>query len=286
MTAQSPDVPYRTRPKAPAGHGHHHGHHEHLSGWPLFIGIVAAIPFIGLVSGSAVVAVIGFLLLAMGVVGWVREDYLQFPKGPNPLTMHTQGVKDNGWWGIILFLATEVVLFGSLFAVWFHSAAESLTGWPPSAVRELAHWHMPVVLPGIATGILILSGFVLMWGEKGLFAGDRRRFLTGLGGAILLGLVFLTIQAYEYYNFIQEGFVLGVHVFTGSFYGLTGTHGIHVLGGLIFLSVIFARAARGQFDAERHVAVTAAAYYWHFVDIVWILLYLVVYVGVGMDLYP
>lgn len=264
-----PDSPYQTEEPKKGGHGHAH---HHLSPWAIWIGFTAPIFAIGIATGGAFL-VVGAILLSFGIYGWIREDYLEFPKGPNPLTQHTQGEKDNGWWGIVLFLATEVVLFGSLFAVWFGARASSDIGWPPAGTPT----ELPIFETGINTIILVASGFVMMWGEKGLLKGNRKRFIWGFVGAIGLGLVFLYNQVLEYKHLIHEDFVLSTNIYTTSFYALTGTHGIHVAGGLVFLIIILIRGALGQFDAKRHSALAAAAYYWHFVDIVWLILYAVVY---------
>lgn len=263
------DSAYKTEePKKGADHGHVH---HHLSPWAIWVGFTTPLFAIGLVVQGAFL-IVGALLLAFGIFGWIREDYLEFPKGPNPLTQHTQGEKDNGWWGVVSFLATEVVLFGSLFAIWF-SARAAAEQWPPASTPT----ELPLLETGINTIILVASGFVMMWGEKGLLKGNRKQFLFGFGGAIVLGLVFLYNQVLEYVHLVHEEFLLSTNIYTTSFYALTGTHGLHVAGGLVFLIIIFIRGALGQFDAKRHTAMTAAAYYWHFVDIVWILLYVVVY---------
>jgi cytochrome c oxidase subunit III len=263
------DIPYKSQPKAKArdeGHVHHH-----LSPWALFVALSAPIFAIGVIT-TPWILIVGGLLLAASITGWIYEDYKEFPKGPNPLTQPTQGEKGNGWWGVVAFLATEVILFGSIFGVWFAARALSPVGWPPIGTPDL-----PVVFTAVNTLILISSGVVMHWGEVGLKKGNRKRFLMGFGGAIILGTVFLAGQVYEYIELIEHGFLLGTNIYTTTFYMLTGTHGIHVAGGLIFLTIVFVRGALGQFDATRHEAVQAAAYYWHFVDIVWIFLFVVVY---------
>ena len=273
------DLPYRSEPKATnAAHGHDAHAHVHLTPWPIITGFSAALFAMGIATWGVApyLLVVGFLLTALGVVGWIREDYLAFPKGPNPLTQHTQGVKDNGWWGIMLFLTTEVILFASIFGIWF-SAKAMQPQWPPAGTPGEG---LPIVPTGINTAVLVASGFVMAWGEKGIMTGNRRRFVIGYIGAIVLGAVFLAFQVKEYIDLVHEGFVLSSNIYTTTFYMLTGTHGFHVLGGLIFLTIVLVRGAKGQFDGKRHVAVTAAAYYWHFVDIVWLLLYAVVYLEV------
>lgn len=271
------DHPYHTQPTRPRPKPSH-VYHDHLSPWAILIGFSAPIPLIGLVL-HPVVVVLGLILLFWGIIGWMREDYLEFPKGPNPLTQHTMGRKDTGWWGILLFLSTEVILFGALFGTWFfmrEASFEQGLGWPPAGTTTGVP-EMLVPLTALNTAILVTSGFALMWGEKGLFKGNRKRFLWGLGGAIVLGLVFLALQVSEFRELYHEGFTLDQSVFSSLFYILTGTHGLHVFGGLVFLGVVFVRAALGQFDEKRHTALTAASYYWHFVDVVWILLFIVVY---------
>ncbi len=271
------DVPYAAR----TGEGEPHEEHHHLSPWPLFVGLIAAPLFaIGIITFNGegyagdVILTIGGLLVLMGLVGWIREDTLKWPGGPNPLTEATIGEKSTGWWGIWLFLATEVVLFGALFATYFAAKAEAVGAWPPGDV------HLPVMATAINTAILVTSGFVMHLGEMQLKKNNRKGFILGFLGAIILGAVFLVIQMMEYITLVSEGVTLSHGIFASTFYILTGTHGVHVFGGLIFLAIIFVRGLRGQFGPERHTAVTAAAIYWHFVDIVWILLFAIIYLQV------
>lgn len=272
--------PYRSQPKTPRPE-RSHIHHDHLSPWAILVGFSAAIPLIGLalLDLSPVVLVIGLILLFWGIIGWVREDYIEFPKGPNPLTMHTVGRKDTGWWGITLFLATEVILFGALFATWFFMKDASIAagfGWPRAGTTAGVPETL-VPLTAVNTLILVSSSFVLLWGEKGLFKGKRKQYLWGLGLTLLMGAVFLAIQIYEYAELIGKGFTLEQSIYSSLFYILTGTHGLHVFGGLVFLGIIFVRSLLGQFDEKRHTGLTAASYYWHFVDVVWVLLFVIVY---------
>lgn len=267
------DVPYAPRA---AAEGEAHEEHHHLSPWPLFVGLVAVpVLSIGIITFSGegfvgdVLLTIGALLVLMGLVGWVREDTLKWPAGPNPLTKASVGEKSTGWWGIWLFLATEVVLFGALFATYFAAKAEATGEWPPV--------HLPVTVTAINTAILVTSGLVMHVGEVQLKKNNRKGFVLGFLGAIVLGAIFLVIQALEYAELIREGVTLSHGIFASTFYILTGTHGLHVFGGLVFLGIIFARGLRGQFGPERHTAVTAGAIYWHFVDVVWILLFGIVY---------
>jgi cytochrome c oxidase subunit III len=264
------ETPYHPTASADADSGGHAQHH-HLSPWALFLGFTVPIFAIGIVTNYTVLG-IGALLVLIGLIGWIREDYIAFPKGPNPLTHHTQGVRDNGWWGVMLFLATEVVLFGSIFAVFFASRATQLAEgapWPPV--------QLPIFETAINTAILVASGFVMMFGEKALVRGSRKGFALGFGGAILLGSVFLYNQVKEYIHLISEGLTLDSSIYGSSFYLLTGTHGAHVFGGIVFLAIILVRGLKGNFSKERHIAMSAAAIYWHFVDIVWIILFGVVY---------
>ncbi|MBW3582126.1 MAG: heme-copper oxidase subunit III [Euryarchaeota archaeon] len=283
-----PDKPYETEP-AKADRAHDAGHHLHLSGWPLFVAIVAAVSLVSIflwgrfhLTGTGneaipgALSMVGVLLLLFGVYGWAREDHAHWPHGENPLTEHTQGVKNNAWWGIVMFLATEVMLFGGLFAVWFQARVNG----DYAAFQGIAADVFAPTL--INTVILVASGVVMHMGEMALLNNNRKGFVFGFAGAILLGLVFLFFQVQEYLHLIEIGFTIQNGVVATSFFALTGTHGLHVLAGVIFLVVIMVRGAKGHFTPERHRGVTSAAYYWHFVDFVWIVVFFALYAAPTM----
>jgi cytochrome c oxidase subunit 3 len=194
-------------------------------------------------------------------------------------TQHKQGLS-NGMLGFILFLASEVMFFGGLFAAYFIARADA-TEWPPENMltpEQIARGvklEVEFVLPLIATILLVLSSVTIQFGVWAIQRGDRTALIRWLMVTIVLGLVFLTAQLYDY---SQLPFRAGDTVYGTTFYTLTGFHGAHVAGGVIFMGVMLARSMAGQFSAARHEAVEACSFYWHFVDVVWIALFTVLYI--------
>ena len=184
----------------------------------------------------------------------------------------------NGMLGFILFLASEVMFFGGLFAAYFIARADSAV-WPPvlSAEQEAAgvHLELEFALPFISTILLVLSSVTIQFGVWAIQKGDRSALIRWLIISIVLGLTFLTAQMYDY---SQLHFSAGDTIYGTTFYTLTGFHGAHVAGGIIFMMVILVRSMAGQFSASRHEAVEACSFYWHFVDVVWIALFTTLYI--------
>ncbi len=194
-------------------------------------------------------------------------------------TQHKQGLS-NGMLGFILFLSSEVMFFGGLFAAYFIARADA-TEWPPEnmltaeQVARGVKLEVEFALPFIATILLVLSSVTIQLGVWAIQRGDRTALIRWLMVSIVLGLVFLTAQMYDY---SQLHFRAGDTVYGTTFYTLTGFHGAHVAGGVIFMGVVLARSMAGQFSAARHEAVEACSFYWHFVDVVWIALFTVLYI--------
>jgi cytochrome c oxidase subunit 3 len=173
--------------------------------------------------------------------------------------------------GVKLGILSEVMLFGTLFAAYFVERAASV-GWPPSS----SGLERPeLLLPGINTVLLVTSSLTMQLAVGAARVGSRPRLLRWLGLTMLLGAVFLGVQGYE---FVTNGFGLSSGIFGSTFYILTGFHGAHVLAGLILLAIITNRARLGLITADRHTAVEATSYYWHFVDVVWLFLFTTLYV--------
>jgi cytochrome c oxidase subunit III len=255
--------------------GAHAGEEEemvhHLSPWPIIAALGGTLLAIGIVT-HPVVLLIGVVGTLVGLGGWVSED-MHFYNHPMPALFH-HGKAPNPFWGVIIFLGTEVVLFGALFAAYFHGrsiASENLDEWPQV--------ELPYVATLINTIVLVTSGGTMHWAMTRIHKNDRKGFLVGLGLTLLLGAAFLAQQVREYITLIGEGLTLGSSNFGSVFYALTGTHGLHVFGGLLAIFIVFIRALRGQFDKDRYLLVEGAAFYWHFVDVVWIFLFLVIYQG-------
>ncbi len=172
--------------------------------------------------------------------------------------------------GMLLFIASEVMFFGGLFATYFNARAGVATGsWHPP---EGGHLDLP--LAAVLTAILVASSFTMQFGVWAIRRGDNGKLKLWTAITLGLGILFLAGQLYDY---TQLGFGLADGVYSTVFYTLTGFHGAHVFGGAIGLTVVLARALRGQFSGRNHVAVEAISMYWHFVDVVWIALFLTIY---------
>jgi cytochrome c oxidase subunit 3 len=176
-----------------------------------------------------------------------------------------------------LFLVSEVATFGAGFVYYFFIRVGT---WPPVG-SELPHLLSSLVL--VNTLILIVSSVTLHFAHVALRKNNRKRFTQLLGVTVLLGVIFIGGQVLEYYEFIvNEGFTLGEGIYASAFYGLTGLHGLHVTLGAVLLGIVLVRTLKGQYSAERHTSVTTASMYWHFVDVVWIFLVVVLYVGAAI----
>jgi cytochrome c oxidase subunit 3 len=257
-----------------------HGHAEeemtlpHGSRWPILAASGIALVYFGLMFGWALFG-LGLLVVLVAIGGIVSEDSRWW--------QHNIGTgMRNPWWGVLFFLGTEVMLFSALFATYFNHRAASLAATGAFGLDEHGTFFLEdaVVLTGINTIILLLSGVTVHWAHTGIRKGDTRQLKLGLVLTILLGAIFLGLQAREYVGLAGEGLRVQSGTFGATFYMLTGTHGAHVLGGLGVLGICAVRAFRGQFDQKRHAAVEVSAIYWHFVDVVWVLLYAVVYLRI------
>jgi cytochrome c oxidase subunit 3 len=177
--------------------------------------------------------------------------------------------RDLRFWGMVWFIATEATFFVSLIASYIYLRAIAPT-WPPPGVP-----HRDLVFPAINTVILLASGIPAYYAERAISRGNQRGLATGLLLAAILGTVFLLGQVYEYLN---AGMSLTTNVFAAAFFVLTGFHGAHVVVGIGLLLVILVRARRGLYSARDNFAVQFASTYWHFVDVVWIFVFLLLYI--------
>ena len=171
--------------------------------------------------------------------------------------------------GMYLFIASEIMLFGSFFTAYFFVRVVNHESWPPHG------FHLPVFVAGINTAILVTSSFTMHWALQSIKRGNRAGLQAGLLLTFLMGLVFLLTQAREY---SRVGFAPHDGAFGTIFYCLTGLHGAHVFVGLSILLFMTIRAFRGHFSAEHHHGVEIGGIYWHFVDVMWIVVYTTVYI--------
>ncbi len=291
-------------------------HDYHLvnpSPWPIVGSIGAFTMLIGAVfwmnsgyqgfgvplNGQPWIFVIGLVLVLYTMAGWwrdvIRESVVEHD--------HTPVVKLGLRFGMVLFIASEVMFFVAWFWAYFNSALfphdVSIGTWPPNGVVTLDPWHLPL----LNTLILLCSGTTVTWAHHAILHNDRKGAIQGLILTVLLGISFTCIQAYEYshapFTFGFNGaqltpFTDPAHAsltagvgYLGAIYGstffmATGFHGLHVIIGTTFLIVCLGRAIAGQFTPTRHFGFEAAAWYWHFVDVVWLFLFSCIYVwGAG-----
>jgi cytochrome c oxidase subunit 3 len=188
-----------------------------------------------------------------------------------PPEAHKSSRVDARTLGMFLFIASEAMLFGSFFTAYFFVRVvnpEAPSEWPPDP------HHFPVFVAGVNTVILVTSSFTMHWALQSIKRGNRPAFLAGMVLTFLMGLAFLLTQAVEYLN---VGFNTGDGAFASVFFGLTGLHGAHVAVGLTLLGMVIIRGFRGHFSPEHHHGVELPGIYWHFVDVMWIVVYSVVY---------
>jgi cytochrome c oxidase subunit 3 len=171
--------------------------------------------------------------------------------------------------GMLLFIISEVMLFGAFFTAYFFIRVVADTGWFPVDGKEL-----PKVIAGVNTAVLVSSSFTMHWALEGARRGNRRAMQVGLLTTALLGLSFLAVQINEY---VHIGFAPSDSAQGTIFYGLTGLHGAHVFVGLTLLTMATTRAFRGHFTPKEHRGVEVPGIYWHFVDVMWIVVYSTVY---------
>ena len=173
--------------------------------------------------------------------------------------------------GMLLFIGSEIMLFGSFFAAYFFVRVVNPGApdhWPPEP------YHFPVFVAGVNTAILVTSSFTMHWALQSIKRGNRAGLKAGLVLTFLMGLAFLLTQLLEY---ARIGFNPSDGAFGTIFFGLTGLHGAHVFVGLTLLGVATARAFRGHYTPEHHHGVEIPGIYWHFVDVMWIVVYSTIY---------
>ena len=249
-------------------------HPYHLvdpSPWPL-IGAACA----GLMFGGAVIYMHGgsLWLVAPGLIGvlaimavWWRDVIREAVHEGH----HTPVVQLGLRYGMALFIASEVMFFAAFFWAFFNSSVLPAGGiWPPKGIHPFYPWEVPF----LNTLILLTSGTTVTWAHHALLENDRKGLIQGLGLTVILGICFTGLQAYEY-SHAAFGFKGGIYPST--FFMATGFHGIHVIIGTCFLTVNFFRALAGHFKADHHFGFEAAAWYWNFVDVVWLFLFICIY---------
>jgi cytochrome c oxidase subunit 3 len=298
---------------------HHAKEHDyHLvdpSPWPLLASVSALVGAIGAIAwmrtnvdGEGVLGITGPWMFAAGITSliaiawlWWRDVIREAHRGD-----HTPVVQLHLRYGMILFIASEVMFFVAWFWAYFDSAlfpsgvhellnnTGQLVGltsrnevyggqWPPVPVEATAavtpgsfqHTFDPWGLPLVNTLVLLLSGCTVTWAHHALLNDDRRSLTIGLALTVMLGGLFTVLQAVEYGH---AAFSFAGHSYGSTFFMATGFHGAHVIIGTIFLAVCLIRLQAGHFTQDKHVGFEAAAWYWHFVDVVWLFLFAAIYI--------
>nr|YP_009158762.1 cytochrome c oxidase subunit III [Crella elegans]AKO90219.1 cytochrome c oxidase subunit 3 [Crella elegans] len=214
--------------------------------------------------------VLGLVLIIGTMIVWwrdvIREGTYQ--------GCHTFIVRQGLKYGMILFIVSEVCLFFSFFWAFFHSSLAPTIDmggvWPPVGVNPLD----PFSIPLLNTAILLSSGATVTWAHHGVIGGNRTEAIRSLALTVILGVIFTGLQGMEYY---EAPFTISDSVYGSSFFVTTGAHGGHVLIGSMFLLVCLYRLVNFQFTRHHHLGFEAAAWYWHFVDVVWLFLFVFMY---------
>ncbi len=254
------------------GGAHDQKHPYHLvdpSPWPL-IGAISG----GTLATGAVIyfhydslwlLILGALMVLGTMAGWWTQVVREAHSG-----YHNRVVQIGLRYGVALFILSEVMFFAAFFWAFFDASLfpKEATGgvWPPEGIETLD----PFDIPFLNTLILLLSGVTITWAHHSLLENNRSGLVQGLACTVALGILFTCFQVYEY-GHATFGFTEGIYPST--FYMTTGFHGFHVLVGTIFLAVCLFRAIRGHFTPDHHFGLEAAAWYWHFVDVVWLFLF-------------
>ncbi len=261
---------------------HEKNHDYHIlnpSIWPLLGALAGFIMLFGAVlymhDVTAWIMIIGFVFTCYVMYGWWADVVAESQIGD-----HTPVVKIGLRYGVVLFIVSEVMFFSAWFWTFFKHAlypmgpeSPMVDGqWPPAGIETFDPWHLPL----INTLILLCSGMAATWAHHAIAHENNRQDMKwGLIIAIVLGVFFTILQAYEYSH---AAFGFAGNIYGASFFMATGFHGFHVIIGTIFLAVCLFRLMAGHFTQESHVGFEAAAWYWHFVDVVWLFLFASIYI--------
>jgi cytochrome c oxidase subunit 3 len=282
---------------------HHDYHLVNPSPWPAIGATSAFVTAVGAilwmhhtVAYAWIILGVGAIGIAYTMIGWWRDviNEAEF------LGDHTAVVQISHRYGMILFIASEVMFFVAWFWAYFNTALfpseardfvrDILLGcgfganinagcpvpgvWPPHGIQTFDAWHLPL----LNTLILLTSGTTVTWAHHALLENNRKGLVWGLACTIALGLTFTCVQGWEY---AHAAFHYSGNIYGATFFMATGFHGAHVIIGSIFLIVCLFRALAGQFTPTQHLGFEFCAWYWHFVDVVWLFLFACIYVWGG-----
>nr|YP_009747384.1 cytochrome c oxidase subunit III [Aphrodita australis]QII43115.1 cytochrome c oxidase subunit 3 [Aphrodita australis] len=249
-------------------------HLVEFSPWPLTSSIGALLTTTGLAAWfhnhGPMLLSFGLIIIIMSMIQWWRDVVRE----STFLGFHTSLVVKGLRWGMILFITSEVLFFFAFFWAFFHSSLaptpELGCSWPPTGIYPLNPFSVPL----LNTAVLLASGVTVTWAHHSLLESSRTESIQSLLLTVTLGIYFTFLQAGEYW---ETTFSIADSVYGSSFFVATGFHGLHVLIGSSFLLVCLMRTSFYHFSTSHHFGFEAAAWYWHFVDVVWIFLYLSIY---------
>ena len=268
------------------------------SRWPLFAGMSLLVTMIGAsgwVNGASwgpMLNIAGILATLLVLYFWFGDAIKESESG-----LYSKRIDLSYRWSMSWFIFSEVMFFAAFFGALFYARAISMPWladldhkviWPdfaahwgntgPAGVIDSFQTMGPFPIPTINTALLLLSGVTLTISHHALLAGKRSKTIVWLAATVLLGAIFMGFQVYEYMHAYSElNLKLTSGIYGSTFYMLTGFHGFHVTVGAIMLAVVLYRLMKGHFTPEHHFGFEGAAWYWHFVDVVWLGLYVVVY---------
>nr|UGS80508.1 cytochrome c oxidase subunit III [Polypsocus corruptus] len=252
----------------------HPYHLVNMSPWPLTGALAALFMTLGMIewfhNSKTILMTIGLMTLILTMIQWwrdiIRESTFQ--------GHHSFKVSKGMRWGMILFITSEVFFFISFFWAFFHSSLapniELGLNWPPQGLSPFN----PTQIPLLNTLILLSSGVTITWAHHALLKNLQTQTILSLYLTIILGIYFSILQGYEY---MEASFTIADSIYGSSFFMATGFHGLHVIIGTIFIIISLMRHMSPQFSSSHHFGFEAAAWYWHFVDVVWLFLYISIY---------
>lgn len=246
------------------------------SPWPFFASLSAFSTAVGAVMyfhgyiGGELLGLLGFCMVCYTMVVWWRDVIREATFQGH----HTTAVQVGLRYGMLLFIVSEIMFFFAFFWAFFHSSLapsfEIGAMWPPKGIEVLNPWDIPF----LNTVILLSSGAAVTWTHHAILAGNRSQAILSLMVTIVLAAFFTLFQVMEY---VEAPFTIADGIYGSTFYLATGFHGFHVFVGTVFLFVCLVRVYKNHFTPTHHFGFEAAAWYWHFVDVVWLFLFVAIY---------
>lgn len=246
------------------------------SPWPIVTAISCLVLAVGAVLSmhhiDNVVLIVGACMILFSAFGWWKDVINE----ANTTKLHTNAVQNGLKIGMALFICSEIMLFAAFFWGYFNAAINPVEAiglqWPPKGITPFDPMHLPY----LNTLLLLLSGSTLTWAHQELISANFSQTTKFLVITVTLGIAFTIVQGFEY---AHAAFAFKDGIYASTFYMATGFHGAHVIIGTIFLIVCLLRNMKREFQIDHHVGFEAAAWYWHFVDVVWLFLFIAIYWG-------